>query len=231
MIVNEETKLDNPVWHALAETHNKFATIFDGVRFYQPDYCPFGGHQDVSQTAEACKAYSALTGSFYVVGNKPVLDAGLVVRKELVCDQMILNQKTGVSITRHITELKEEHQSDLAELVNLVQPGYFRKRTSELGRYYGIYESGKLIAVTGERMQMNHYTEVSAVVTHPDHTGKGYAAQLVAQATNIIIGEGKIPFLHVTETNAKAIQLYKKLGFYTRRKISFWEISNDFLFP
>ena len=103
-----------------------------------------------------------------------------------------------------------------------MQPGYFRSRTSELGDYFGIYKDSKLVAVTGERMKMNDYTEVSAVVTHPDHTGMGYAKQLIVHTTGRIFDQNKIPYLHVAETNVPAIALYEKLGFRTRRKISFW---------
>ena len=69
---------------------------------------------------------------------------------------------------------------------------------------------------------MDAYTEVSAVVTHPAHTGKGYAKKLVAYTANKIFAENKIPYLHVAETNTGAVALYEKIGFVTRRKISFW---------
>ncbi len=80
------------------------------------------------------------------------------------------------------------------------------------------------MAVAGERMKMNSYTEVSAVVTHPEHTGKGYAKQLIAFTTNRIFRENKTPYLHVADTNTSAVTLYEKLGFITRRKISFWNL-------
>jgi predicted GNAT family acetyltransferase len=73
-------------------------------------------------------------------------------------------------------------------------------------------------------MKMNDFTEVSAVVTHPFYTGKGFAKQLVAHTANAIFDENKIPYLHVAETNFGAIGLYEKLGFRTRRKISFWNL-------
>jgi predicted GNAT family acetyltransferase len=103
-----------------------------------------------------------------------------------------------------------------------VQPGYFKSRTFELGAYFGIYENDRLVAAAGERMKMDGYTEVSAVVTHPEHTGKGYAKKLVSYTTARIFAEGRIPYLHVAQTNTAAIYLYEKLGFKTRRKISFW---------
>ena len=107
-------------------------------------------------------------------------------------------------------------------LVKLVQPGYFKSKTSHLGSYYGIFKNDELVAVTGERMKMSSFTEVSAVVTHPDHTGKGYAKQLVAHTANKLFSANKIPFLHVAETNVGAIKLYEKLGFRTRRKIKIY---------
>ena len=77
-------------------------------------------------------------------------------------------------------------------------------------------------------MKMNEYTEISAVVTHPDYTGRGYAKQLVSYSCNKIFNAGKIPYLHVANTNMGAIRLYEKLRFETRRKISFWNlVAND----
>jgi len=96
-----------------------------------------------------------------------------------------------------------------------------------MGKYYGIYKDNQLVAVTGERMKMSSYTEVSAVVTHPEHIRKGYAKQLVNFACSKIFKEGKIPYLHVAGTNISAIKLYEKLGFRTRRNISFWNFVSN----
>ena len=89
---------------------------------------------------------------------------------------------------------------------------------------FGIFKYGHLVAAAGERMKMNDYTEVSAIVTHPDYTGLGYAKQLIAHTVNNIFDQDKIPYLHVVDSNAGAIKLYEKLGFSTRRNISFWNI-------
>lgn len=221
----EEKKLDNPVWYSLIETHKQLSLHYDGVKFYQPDYCPFGGFTNHSATQFGIKEYSKITANFYVVGDKPELPNNIALKKELVCNQMVLNEPINMSISETITELITALQKDeLLKLVNLVQPGYFKNKTSDLGNYYGIYKDGNLVAVTGERMKMDSYTEVSAVVTHPDYTGKGYAKQLIKHTTQKIFQENKIPYLHVAETNIGAIKLYEKLGFFTRRKISFWNL-------
>ena len=218
-------ELDNPVWHSLNETHKGFAIEFGNIKFYQPHTCPFGAFENEIEIAEGIDEYSKLCDIFFIVGKMPRFSKRIRLLNELVCNQMIVDQKIELIPQDEIIKLEEKHAPELFDLVNLVQPGYFRPKTHLLGDYYGIYQEGKLIAVTGERMKMNGYTEVSAVVTHPEYTGRGYAKQLIAHTVNKIFSEGKLPFLHVAETNVGAIALYGKLGFRTRRKISFWKLS------
>jgi ribosomal protein S18 acetylase RimI-like enzyme len=221
MIV-ENSKLDNPVWHSLSETHKELAIEFDGAKFYDPACCPFGGFNNIEKTVHALRRYSDQASIFFVVGHQPKFSNPLILNKELVCNQMVLDSIIETDDNGEIVELNAEHKNDLLDLVNLVQPGYFKNKTPELGNYYGIYAGNQLLAVAGERMKMNNYTEVSAVVTHPDHTGRGLAKKLVAHASNSILLENKTPYLHVAEENIGAVKLYEKLGFVTRRKISFW---------
>lgn len=225
----ETNKLDNPTWHSLSETHKDFAVEFDGIKFYHPNYCSFGGFINSEKTATGIGAYASLTNSFFVVGNKPNSNDTVRLNNELVCNQMVLDKQIDVEIMEDIVALQTEtHKVDLFNLVNLVQPGYFKNKTSDLGNYYGIYKDEKLVAVTGERMQMDAYTELSAIITHPNFTGKGYAKQLIKFASDKIFNEQKIPYLHVANTNIGAIKLYEKLGFQTRKEISFWNfVTND----
>jgi len=216
--------LDNPVWNSLSEVHKEYALDYDGVKFFDPEYCPFGGliKEDI---ASGLTEYASLVHSFFIVGDKPTVSEHIAIKKELICDQMILKKPFDLDIFEDIVALNSSGQkSDLSELVNLVQPGYFRIKTSELGQYFGIYKDGKLIAAGGERMKMNHFTEISAIVTHPNHTRRGYAKQIIKRLTDKILSEQKIAYLHVLESNLGAIKLYEKLGFTTRRKMSFWKL-------
>lgn len=227
MNFQDDTKLDNPVWHSLSESHRDFAMNYKNIKFYHPDYCPFGGFGIKEDNSGDIDAYSLLADSFFIVGDKPVLSDQLVLKNELICAQMIVDSKIVVEPKDTIIQLTEEHIDALYDLVNLVQPGYFKKKTALLGNYFGILENGQLVAVTGERMRMEDFVEISAVITHPEHTGKGYAKQLVAHAANAIFAQDNTPYLHVVENNEGAIKLYEKLGFRTRRKISFWHIVKD----
>ncbi len=218
-------QLDNPVWHSLSESHQNFAVDYKNIKFYHPDYCPFGGFAKNENISMFLDEYSTMVDNFFVVGEKPELSNQLRVEKELVCLQMVINDKIDSAIKEQVIELTNEHTDTLFQLVDLVQPGYFKKKTALLGKYFGIFKNSELIAVTGERMKMDDFVEVSAVVTHPDHTGQGYAKQLIAHAVNNIFNQNRIPYLHVVENNIGAIKLYEKLGFRTRRKISFWNIT------
>jgi len=221
----EINKLDNPTWHSLSETHKDFAIDYGDVKFYQPDYCPFGGLVNPGRTETGISLYATLTNNFFIVGIQPKINEKVRLNSELVCNQMVLDKQIDIEIDEHIIQLQTEYQkADLFALVNLVQPGYFKDRTPDLGSYYGIYKDNKLVAVTGERMKMNKFTELSAIVTHPEHTGKGYAKQLITYVSNKVFNEDKIPYLHVADKNIGAVSLYSKLGFLTRRKISFWNL-------
>ena len=101
-------------------------------------------------------------------------------------------------------------------LVELTQPGPFRRGTIELGRFVGIRESGRLMAMAGERMWVGDCREVSGICTHLDALGRGYARQLSGRIVNGILRAGQTPFLHVTSFNKRAIGIYEALGFARR---------------
>jgi predicted GNAT family acetyltransferase len=107
-------------------------------------------------------------------------------------------------------------------LTALTKPGPFRKRTIEFGNYHGIFENGKLVAMGGERLHIDGYSEVSAICTHPDHQGKGHGAKIVQYLTADIHRKGQIPFLHARADNIKAMDVYKRQGYEVRAPIEFY---------
>ena len=217
-------KLDNPAWHSLNETHSLFVIGDDEIKFYQPDICSFGGiNSNQPDLISFLNTHKELN-SFFIIGERPATSSNFIIEKELVCLQMICPHQIKIDLMESLIHLNKTFEKELYELVNLVQPGYFEKDTSMMGDYFGIFKNDKLVAVTGERMKMFGFTEISAVVTHPGFTGKGFAKQLVAFTANKNFEKNIVPYLHVAETNTNATRLYEKLGFVIRKKISFWKM-------
>lgn len=75
--------------------------------------------------------------------------------------------------------------------------------------------------MAGECMGTDDYTELSAICTHPDFLGRGHARQLLIYLSNDNHARGRIPFLHVSHENPRAIGLYKRNGYRVRRDIPF----------
>lgn len=92
-------KLDNPAWYSLTETHQDFAIDLDGIKFYKPEYCSFGGYLNSDNIEKGMENYASQTDNFYVIGNKPFYNDKLNLNKELVCNQMVLDRSIELKIT------------------------------------------------------------------------------------------------------------------------------------
>jgi ribosomal protein S18 acetylase RimI-like enzyme len=221
-------KLDNPAWYSLNEVHKDFNIGNEVIRLYQQDVCPFGGIHPASP--EVMLQLNELVSpgvNFFILGNLPALPEGYEMIHELLCAQMVCVQPIASATREPLVYLNDDFREVLVRLVQLVQPGYFQEKTCAMGDYFGIFQEGELVAAAGERMRMDDFTEVSAVVTHPDYGGRGYAKQLVAHVVNKNLAAGKIPYLHVAEHNLPAIGLYEKLGFMKRMTIPLRKIGRD----
>jgi len=72
--------------------------------------------------------------------------------------------------------------------------------------------------MAGQRLSPAGFTEVSAVFTHPEFHGRGFARALVAAVTRNIFAAGAVPFLTSFAANAGAIRVYEQVGFSVRRR-------------
>ncbi|MDP4262294.1 MAG: GNAT family N-acetyltransferase [Bacteroidota bacterium] len=215
-------KLDNPAWYSLTETHKIFAMGNDEIKRYEKTIAPFVAcHPDKKDILRHLDSWISPHESFFMIGDLPELPSNYIRESKLPCIQMICTKEINITPTAVIQELGKPDDEDMLSLINLVQPGYYNPGTRLMGDYYGIRYNGQLVSLTGERMRMNGFTEISAVVTHPGFTGRQYAQQLIAHVANKNRIAGITPFLHVAETNERAIKLYQHLGFVQRRMITF----------
>jgi predicted GNAT family acetyltransferase len=115
---------------------------------------------------------------------------------------------------------------EMVTLAEITEPGPFRVRTIELGVFYGIFDSGRLVAMAGQRLHQPEFVEVSAVCTHPDARGRGYARALMSLVIEEMLQRGKTPILHTFADNYPAIRVYEGLGFTLRRTLHLAVLKN-----
>lgn len=210
--------LDNPVWKSLATDHRLMARSLGLASRYAGDVSPFAGLQ--TPTATAFADLASLVGSEERVAlcTSEILhmpDDWQIIRAQQIL-QMISTRLTYSPLP---TSPEELHQADVAEMLSLTsatEPGPFFPATIRMGHYFGFRETdGRLIAIAGERLKPQGFTEISAVCTDPKYRGRGYAKALVSFLAARILSEGMIPFLHV-KTENEARFLYERIGFHVR---------------
>lgn len=104
-------------------------------------------------------------------------------------------------------------------LTKISPPGPFMEKTIRFGGYEGIFAGGHLVAMAGHRFLSGPYVEISAVCTHPEYIGKGYARALINNQIRQLRSAGKIPYLHVRADNTRALKIYQDMGFVIRTEM------------
>lgn len=212
-------KLDNPAWYALTETHTRFARGTDVFRRYDPGIVLFAGFdRSCNNIAEQFDQVAGINESFFLFDGLPALPNNYSIETVVECLQMVCDTPIPAAITEEIILLDETHTDAMFSLVCEVFPGYYLPGTRLLGNYYGIFRDGQLAAMAGERLCMDGFTEVSAVVTHPAYSGRKFAQQLVTLLNQQNRQRGIIPYLHTGSSNERAIRIYELLG-YTKRRL------------
>jgi ribosomal protein S18 acetylase RimI-like enzyme len=215
--------LDNVIWNALRTSHADRARGNGSARRYSPEFARFAGMPALSGVGFRALAADMASGEVVAMAEAHDVDPGpwfdVIDRKNLV--QMIGAASGAVHEARRFRSLGARDVAQMTALVQATAPGPWFERTSELGRFVGFEEDGRLVAMAGERMRVTGHTEISAVCCHPDWRGRGLAADLVRLVSQAIVARGELPFLHVLAENASAIGLYEKLGLRKRLQSRF----------
>ncbi len=209
--------LDNPVYAALTTRQAKLAEVRGRVRRYPPDVAPFLA-MPPDPTADDWRDAADLVGADGVAGivHDGAPPDGWSAARRFGVTQMIASDATGDPDPEAIV-LTAADVPDMLELVAATEPGPFLGRTIVLGTYLGLRREGALVAMAGERMHMDGWTEISAVCTHPAFRGQRFASRLVSDLIARIRARDERPFLHVMTSNVPAIAVYEALGFTARR--------------
>jgi len=221
-----EHPLHNPVFNALRSGDSHFALGNAQVKYFPAEVSPYAGF-DSNNATGFDQLHALLPAGRQILFARPepleAIPTGWKLRHAIAGVQMIHDGKAPASPSFDAVQpLQAEHIPAMIALTRLTRPGPFASRTIEFGGYHGIFINGALAAMTGQRLHVGNYTEVSAVCTHPDHLGKGYATLLLQHQLQLILAQGQQPFLHVRADNERAIGVYERLGFTISRPMEFY---------
>jgi ribosomal protein S18 acetylase RimI-like enzyme len=219
--------LDNPCWNGLHSGNKNLAEGNEQVKYFSAEVAPFVGLPEWNlygfellyevippqrRIAFMAAAEVEIPGEWDVVDYLEAL-------------QMVhTHQAPRLTAPSEIVHLQDKNIPQMIALTGMTHPGPFFKRTIEFGNYEGIFKGNELVSMAGQRLHAGEYVEISAVCTHPTHSGKGYASQLIVSQIHQIRSAWSIPFLHVKDDNLQAIKLYKSLGFEPRKRMHIYSI-------
>ncbi len=221
--------LDNIIWASLAGAHATYASGTSEARRYAPGFSPIVGFANAQRPDFAALAPYCEPGEhFYCAGWTGPAPSGWRIHTGETMQQLVWNAPMpGDDPAFAAVRLGPEHVTRMLELVALTRPGPFAARTGELGEYYGVFESGRLVAMAGERMDAGALREISGVCTHPDFQGRGLARRLVLKLIRREMARGLTPFLHVMSDNVNARRIYQHMGFRMHQDVTVRVVSRE----
>lgn len=221
----------DPVLRALETTHRELGREIGAAMRYRAEVAPFAAVREPSLAAmRDLRGLMEVGESLWVFGEElPEVD-GLVRAETLACLQMVLLRAVAEPVeVEGIAELGDADAAEMVALTDVAYPGFFRARTVQMGRYFGVRdESGRLLAMGGERLRFPGFSEISGLCTHPEARGRGYAAALIGRLALMHREQGVVSWLHVGAANRNAVTLYERLGFARARSLSLQRMVRDY---
>lgn len=210
--------LDRPIWSALTTRQADIAERVESAVRLKPDHGVFAAAADASAEARAAllELHYDQEGLWCLEKDPVEPPPGLVVHHSARCVQMTADHVVAPQPPFEVERLSDADAPDMVTLARMTEPGPFFAHTNRMGNFIGVKAKDLLIAMAGERLRPDGYTEVSGVCTHPDFRGRGYAGGLMRIVAARILARGEIPFLHSYAENEGAIALYQSLGFKLR---------------
>lgn len=175
---------DDVIWRSLSTIQEAFAESAGRARRYSSAVAPFAATADLDP-----RSFQSLVSLMASADDRVALftPTGIeppgklsVLRREIV-DQMVLSEADACAPPSRVAfeSLGKADVPQMLALTTATQSRSFGARTVELGDYYGVRVGGQLVAMAGERMRLDGFTEISGVCVDAAHRGQGLATDLV----------------------------------------------------
>jgi len=210
--------LDRPAWSALTGPHASLAEGRANARRYRPSAALFAAARDADDESLGALAALPRHGErmILVEANSLTVPPGLQVLRTDKAVQMVLAEVPDPEPDARIEPLTWADADEMLALATLTEPGPFTLKAQALGTFYGIRIDGRLVAMAGQRMRQEGFTELSGVCSHPEFRGRGLARLLSIHVMHLILARSETPYLHAWTRNTRAIRLYESIGFTLR---------------
>lgn len=216
--------LDNPSWSALTTHQSQIALVEGMARRFPPEMCVHGALALPMPQAWESMARLARQSPVGLFTPAPLVPpAGWIVTRHVELVEML--HEDGAPAIDHdasiaIAELSDADLPEMTVVYAATRPNRkLCQRILKLGGFLGIRADQKLVAMAGLRMHLPGHREITTVATLPGYEGRGYATALVAALVDRVRERSERPFLTTRSDNARAVEIYRSLGFRERARL------------
>lgn len=153
----------------------------------------------------------------------PLLVRDRVVAWQLSMMRLVLPPDVGFAEgATPVVPLSPDHADYIFEhsvYQNVTRPDFIRKRIQD-GPGAGVCESGKLVAW----LMTQDDGSIGLLHVLDNHRGRSYAYDLTLYLIGKLRERGKLPFVHVEETNTSSMNLALKVGFRKDRRLHWFKL-------